>query len=109
MCFVRISEQTATFALQSIKTLVFITEVESVYSALRTESINTVRVKGLIQEDKRGESICRCLSGAHLQISYDATHTTVVFYDCDRLTHLHIHSTTFLLSSCRMPPYSPWY
>jgi hypothetical protein len=37
MCFVRISEQTATFALQNIKTPVFITEVESVYSAERTE------------------------------------------------------------------------
>jgi hypothetical protein len=33
-----ISEQTATFALQNIKRLVFITEVESVYSAVRTES-----------------------------------------------------------------------
>jgi hypothetical protein len=39
MCFVRISEQTATFALYSIKRLVFITEVESVYSAVRTESL----------------------------------------------------------------------
>jgi hypothetical protein len=37
MCFVRISEQTATFALWHIKKLVFITEVESVYSAVRTE------------------------------------------------------------------------
>jgi hypothetical protein len=39
MCFVRISEQTATFALQNIKRLVFITEVESVYCALRAESL----------------------------------------------------------------------
>jgi hypothetical protein len=39
MCFVRISEQTATFALQNIKKLVFVTEVESVYSAVRTESL----------------------------------------------------------------------
>jgi hypothetical protein len=39
MCFVRISEQTATFALQNIKRLVFKTEVESVYSAVRTESL----------------------------------------------------------------------
>jgi hypothetical protein len=37
MCFVRISEQTATFALKNIKRLVLITEVESVYSAVRTE------------------------------------------------------------------------
>jgi hypothetical protein len=39
MCFVRISEQTATFALENIKILVFITEEESVYSAVRTESL----------------------------------------------------------------------
>jgi hypothetical protein len=39
MCFVRISEQTAAFALQNIKRLVLITEVESVYSAVRTESL----------------------------------------------------------------------
>jgi hypothetical protein len=36
MCFVRISEQTATFALRNIKRLVFKTDVESVYSAVRT-------------------------------------------------------------------------
>jgi hypothetical protein len=39
MCFVRISEQTVTFALQNIKRLVFITEVESVYSMVHTESL----------------------------------------------------------------------
>jgi hypothetical protein len=40
MCFVRILEQTATFALYSIKILFFITEVESVYSAVRAESLH---------------------------------------------------------------------
>jgi hypothetical protein len=39
MCFVRISEQTATLALKNIKRMVFITEVGSVYSAVRTESL----------------------------------------------------------------------
>jgi hypothetical protein len=39
VCFVWISEQTANFALHSIKGLVFITEVLSVYWALRTESL----------------------------------------------------------------------
>jgi len=34
-CFVQISEQTVTFALYIINWLVFITVVESVYSALR--------------------------------------------------------------------------
>jgi hypothetical protein len=36
---VRISEQTATFALQNTKRLAFVTEVESVYRAVRTESL----------------------------------------------------------------------
>jgi uncharacterized membrane protein YoaK (UPF0700 family) len=36
---VRISEQTAVFALYVINSLVFITAVESVYSAVRTDSL----------------------------------------------------------------------
>jgi len=36
---VRISEQTAAFALYVINLLVFITGVESVYSAVRTDSL----------------------------------------------------------------------
>jgi len=39
MWFVWISEQTATFALYSINRLEFTTEVESVYSAVRSESL----------------------------------------------------------------------
>jgi len=34
-----LSEQAANFALHNIKSLVFITEVESVYSAVRTGSL----------------------------------------------------------------------
>jgi hypothetical protein len=37
--FVWISEQTATFALYHLERLVFITEVGSVYSPVRTESL----------------------------------------------------------------------
>jgi hypothetical protein len=37
--FLRISEQTATFALYIINWLVFITVVKSVYSAVRTDSL----------------------------------------------------------------------
>jgi hypothetical protein len=50
MCFVRISKQTATFALLNIKRLVFVTEMESVYSAVRTEYIKQMSFvfKGLI-------------------------------------------------------------
>jgi hypothetical protein len=39
MCFVWLSEETATFVLYIINRLVIITEVESVYSAVRTESL----------------------------------------------------------------------
>jgi len=38
VCFVWLSEQTETFALYIINGFVFITEVETVYSAVRTES-----------------------------------------------------------------------
>ena len=47
MCFVRISEQTATFVLYCIKWLIFITVGESVYSAVRIESLyntDTIRL-----------------------------------------------------------------
>jgi hypothetical protein len=46
MCFVRISEQIATFALQNIKRLAFITGVENVYSSVRTESLYKTDIKG---------------------------------------------------------------
>jgi hypothetical protein len=39
MCFICISEQTATFALNNINWLFFITAVESVYCAVRAESL----------------------------------------------------------------------
>ena len=41
MCFVFISEQTATCATYSINWMVFITDMKSVYSAVRTGSLNT--------------------------------------------------------------------
>ena len=44
MCFVWISDQTAIISLHSIKWLVFITEMECVYSAVRTEYLYIVQV-----------------------------------------------------------------
>jgi len=45
MCFICISEQTVTFVLYAINRLVFITEVGSVYSAVRTEFLyNTILI-----------------------------------------------------------------
>ena len=40
LCLVFIWEQTATFATYSIKWLVFIAEMKSVYSAVRTGDLN---------------------------------------------------------------------
>jgi len=39
VCFVWISNQTANFAVQNIKRLVFVTELESVYCAVRNVSL----------------------------------------------------------------------
>jgi hypothetical protein len=47
MCFVWPSEQTVTFALYIFNSLVFITEAESVYSAVRTESLYTTETFSL--------------------------------------------------------------
>jgi hypothetical protein len=58
MCFVRILEQTATFALQNIKRLVFITEVESVYSAVRTESLYETDTLRLYRVKQHIVAIC---------------------------------------------------
>ena len=45
-CFVRISEETATFAFYCINWLLFITVVESVYSAVHIESLyNTDKIR----------------------------------------------------------------
>jgi len=44
MCFVWISEQTAVISLYSIHWLVFVTETECVYCAVRTESLYVIQV-----------------------------------------------------------------
>jgi len=50
MCLVWISEQTAIISLYSINWLVFVTESESVYCAVRTECLHVIqdnfRLKG---------------------------------------------------------------
>jgi hypothetical protein len=48
MCFVWISEQTAIISLYSINWLVFITETECVYCAVRTESLNVIQVSVIL-------------------------------------------------------------
>jgi len=46
MCFVWISEQTAIISLYNINWLVFITETECVYCAVRTESLYIIQTGG---------------------------------------------------------------
>jgi hypothetical protein len=46
MCFVWISEQTAIISLYSVNWLVFVTETECVYCAVRTECSKYSRLKG---------------------------------------------------------------
>jgi hypothetical protein len=45
MCFVCLSEQTVFLPYTVIKRLVFITEAESVYSAVRSESLYMKRIR----------------------------------------------------------------
>jgi hypothetical protein len=45
VCFVRISKQTSNLALPNIQILVFITEVDSVYSAVRAEFLYMARIR----------------------------------------------------------------
>ena len=49
MCFVWISEQTAIISLYSINWLVFITETESVYCAVRTVYLNIIQIKFMFE------------------------------------------------------------
>jgi len=43
LCFVRISEQRAIISLYNFNWLVFITEKESIYCAVRTESLSVIQ------------------------------------------------------------------
>jgi len=51
MCFVRLSEQTAVISLYNTNWLVFITEAESVYCAVRTESLNKTDTVSSLKSD----------------------------------------------------------
>ena len=69
MCFVFIWEQTATCATYSINGLVFITEMKSVYSAVRTGSLNKAvcasYLKGLIREPSTSGFLLKTCSFGH--------------------------------------------
>ena len=49
MCFVWISEQTAIISLYNINSLVFITQTESVYCAVRTVSLLLIQFNSVFE------------------------------------------------------------
>jgi hypothetical protein len=61
MCFVWISEQTAIISLYSINWLVFVTETECVYCAVRTGSLNIIQVnlrsRSRVNDSQNGTSL----------------------------------------------------
>jgi hypothetical protein len=75
MCFSWISEQTAIISLYSTNLSVFIAEAESVYSAVRTGSLNQTvtlsSLKGLCTVNK---SVMRLFSG-YLMLDVDEAET----------------------------------
>ena len=56
VCFVWISEITANFALYNIKSSVFITEVESVNCAMRSESLYNTGILRLLKCNRHKKS-----------------------------------------------------
>ena len=63
MCVVWLSEQTVTFALYIINRLDFITEMESVYCAVRTESLYmTNMLRNLKVKHAQSKCLSVCLS-----------------------------------------------
>ena len=68
MCFVWIWEQTAIISLYSINWLVFITETQRVYCAVRTGSLNIIQVKFSLQS-----------AWLHLYVFYDKSNWFLSF------------------------------
>jgi hypothetical protein len=62
-CFVCISEQTAIISLYNFNWLVFITETESVYCAVRAETslISLILTSIVLNKLRHAQSICRSL------------------------------------------------
>ena len=61
-----ISEQTAIISLYSINWLVFITEAESVYSAVRTGSLNKIQFRPKWVKHKKGQFWILFLTGCQI-------------------------------------------
>jgi hypothetical protein len=66
MCFVWISEQTAITSLYSINWLVFVTETECVYCAVRTGSLNIMAEAASRLPVTAGALVRTCVSPADI-------------------------------------------
>jgi hypothetical protein len=83
ICFAWLSEQTVTFALYAVNSLVFITEVECIYCAARNESLYNTdefrpqRVKSMFQVFQPSITRKRLLGRKKLScVSVDSTRKT---------------------------------
>ena len=99
MCFVFIWEQTATCATYSINWLVFITEMKSVYSAVRTGSL----AKAVCSPSLQGD--CCMYRGSYDELVFrtSCTSTKCILHTWSVLQHVstpHVSSSGSLLRSC---------
>ena len=89
MCFVFISEQRATCATYSINWLVFITEMKSVYSAVRTGSLN--------------RAVCASsLKGNELLVKYSIDHFYITDFPLCVCCTWRQTNTYILVLNCRV-------
>jgi len=78
MCFVWLSEQTVTFAIYIINRLVFITEVESVYSAVRTESLYKTNTPRPLKVNLNYTRPARTTQWTRFLLSHTHTHQPLI-------------------------------
>jgi len=84
MCFVWISEQTAIISLYNINWLVFITETECVYCAVRTGCLEAVQARFSVKV-------------SHNTVKSTHTHTTHIHTHTHHTTpHTHAHTHTHI-------------
>ena len=85
MCFVWISEQTAIISLRNINWLLFITEKESVYCAVRTGSLTIIHVNFSLRKASRQSPTTEAEAGCHVRLAVDDVALGLVFLRVLRL------------------------
>ena len=77
MCFVWISEQTATISLYNINWPVFITQKQCVYCAVRTGYLNVIRVNFNLKVCNKYSEHCASSSALRFQSTYQRAVSTI--------------------------------